>query len=45
MTQNKPFGQKTTSKWFAMVPKWLRYLIIFGGLIMLVYFSNKGIWF
>ena len=38
-------GQKMTSKWFLKVPKWLRYVLIFGGLIFLGYFANKGIWF
>lgn len=47
MNDNKKseLGQEMTSKWFSKVPKWLRYVIIFGGLMLLAYFVNKGIWF
>lgn len=39
------FGREMASKWFSNVPKWLRFSIIFGALIVLVYLVNKGIVF
>ena len=38
-------GPKLTAKWFSAVPKSLRYLLVFSGLLALMYFGNKGIWF
>lgn len=45
MNQNEELGQKNTTNWFMLIPKWLRYILIYGGLIALIYFANKGIWF
>ena len=39
------FGQQMTAKWLAFVPRSLRYLLIFSGLLLLIYLVNKGIWF
>ncbi|GIO17378.1 hypothetical protein J18TS1_04780 [Oceanobacillus oncorhynchi subsp. incaldanensis] len=36
------FGQEMASKWFLNVPKRLRFSIIFGALIVLIYLVNKG---
>jgi len=35
--KKKPkFGQLMTAKWLALVPRSLRYLLIFGGLLLLI---------
>jgi hypothetical protein len=39
------FSQKLATKWFSHVPKWLRYVVIFGGLVLFGYFAGKGIWY
>lgn len=44
--KKKPqLGQGITVKWLSLVPKRLRYLLLFVGLLLLVYMANKGIWF
>ncbi|HLR61913.1 MAG TPA: hypothetical protein VK097_05660 [Lentibacillus sp.] len=38
------FGRGMTAKWLS-VPKPIRYLVVYTGLVLLVYFANKAIWF
>ena len=39
------FGQRITAGWLSLVPRPIRLLLLFGGLLLLIYFANKGIWF
>ena len=45
LKKKSKFGQRMTARWLALVPRSLRYLLIFGALLLLIYFVNKGIWF
>ena len=34
-------SQLITSFWLSKVPRWFRYLLLYGGLLALLYFLNK----
>jgi len=45
LKKKSKYGQRITARWLSLVPIRLRFLLIFGGLLLLIYFANKGIWF
>lgn len=39
--RNNKLGQQVYVIWHSITPKWFRFLLVFGGLIILAYFVNK----